>query len=254
MNQSVRFSQPNVLRLPGWAIVVVAMLLLPLAAQAQNVTNGTLTGVVEDQQGGVLPGATVTAVHTPTGTRYEGVTQTDGRFSLLNVRVGGPYEITVALSGFRTADIKDITVTLGESTEVPVKLQLELTESVQVTAEVSPVFTASKTGSTDTVPTHVLETLPTINRSLQDFARISPSFVQYSFNADSPALSIAGNNTRYNNIQIDGAVNNDLFSIGASGGTPGATTTATARSIRPRSWPPRSTSAPSPRSSPAHAW
>ena len=66
-------------------------------AYGQNVTTGTITGVVADQQGGVLPGATVTATHEPTGTSYEGVTQGDGRFSLLNVRVGGPYQVVVAL-------------------------------------------------------------------------------------------------------------------------------------------------------------
>ena len=70
----------------------------------------------------MLPGATVTAVHEPTGTTYEGVTQGDGRFSLLNVRVGGPYQVVVALGGFRSETVNSVTVTLGESTEVPVML------------------------------------------------------------------------------------------------------------------------------------
>ena len=105
---------------------------------------------------------------------------------------------------------------------MPVKLELEtVTEVVQVTAESIPLFTATKAGTSDSVATEVLETLPTINRSIQDFARVSPHFVQYAFNADPSALSVAGRNTRYNNLQIDGAVNNDLFSISGSAGTPG---------------------------------
>ena len=158
--------------------VIVCLAFVVLAglppAYGQNVTTGTITGVVSDPQGGVLPGATVTAVHEPTGTTYEGVTQGDGRFSLLNVRVGGPYQIVVALAGFRSETVREVTVTLGESTELPVMLALEtLTEVVEVTAESIPLFTASKAGTTDSVATEVLETLPTINRSIQDFARVS---------------------------------------------------------------------------------
>jgi len=85
------------------------------------VTTGTITGLVQDAQGGVLPGVTVTAVHLPTGTSYEGVTQGDGHYTLLNVRVGGPYQLTATLSGFRNAVIGDLNVRLGESTDVPVK-------------------------------------------------------------------------------------------------------------------------------------
>jgi hypothetical protein len=167
--------------------VCVALVLLGWVhpASGQNVTTGTLTGVVSDEQGGVLPGATVTAVHEPTGTSYEGVTQGDGRFSLLNVRVGGPYKVVVALPGFRSETLNALTVTLGETTEVPVKLLLQsVTEVVQVTAESIPLFTASKAGTSDNVGTEVIETLPTINRSIQDFARVSPHFVQYAFNGD----------------------------------------------------------------------
>lgn len=59
-------------------------------AAGQTVTTGVISGAVVDPQGGVLPGATVVAVHVPTGTTYEGVTQADGRYALLNVRAGGP--------------------------------------------------------------------------------------------------------------------------------------------------------------------
>jgi hypothetical protein len=202
--------------------LAIALMALAQPVYGQTVTTGTIGGVVTDSQGGVLPGSTVVALHIPTGTSYEGVTQGDGRFSLLNVRVGGPYRLTIELSGFRTATFDDINVTLGESTEVPVSLQLAtVSEVVTVTAEASPIFTGSRSGATDNIPTPVIETLPTINRSMQDIARTSPYFNQISQDNFASALSVAGRNVRYNNIQIDGAVNNDVFSIASSAGTPG---------------------------------
>ena len=206
-------------------LVCLTLLVLawPPATHAQNVTTGTLSGVVRDAQGGVLPGAVVSAVHVPTGTTYEAVSQTDGRFSILNVRVGSPYKVTITMSGFRTVNLPDLAVTLGERTDIPITMQLEqVVETVQV--ESSPIFTPSKTGATENIPTGVIETLPTINRSLQDIARISPYFNQTQSDAFASALSVAGRNVRYNSIQIDGAVNNDVFSIASGAGTPGGQT------------------------------
>ena len=191
------------------------------AAGAQNATTGTIGGVVRDAQEGVLPGAAVVAVHAGTGTRRETFTRADGRFSLLNVPVGA-YDLEVALTGFGTQALTGVVVTLGESTEVPVTLQLAaLTETVQVTAEASAVFSPARSGTTAGVATGVIESLPTLQRSLQDFARVNPFFVKTTRNADSESfLSVAGRSGRYNNIQIDGAVNNDVFGL-ARQGTPG---------------------------------
>jgi hypothetical protein len=205
-----------------YAAVALAMMAWASPGYAQTVTTGTITGVVQDAQGGVLPGVTVTALHTPTGTSYEGVTQGDGRFSLLNVRVGGPYQLTATLAGFRNAAINELNVRLGEATDVPVKMQLAtVTETVIVSADVSPVFTGSKAGTSDSLQTEVIENLPTINRSIQDIARTSPYFNQIASDNFPSALSVAGRNVRYNSIQIDGAINNDVFSIASSAGTPG---------------------------------
>jgi hypothetical protein len=202
--------------------VALAMVAWASPGYGQTVTTGTITGVVQDAQGGVLPGVTVTAVHTPTGTSYEAVSQGDGRFSLLNVRVGGPYQLTAALGGFRNAVIGELNVRLGEATDVPVKMQLAtVTETVVVTADVSPVFTGSHSGATENIGTAVIETLPTINRSLQDIARSSPYVSQLATDDGQSALSIAGRNVRYNNVQIDGAVNNDVFAIASTGGNTG---------------------------------
>ncbi len=202
-------------------VVAVGVLGTGAAIRAQNATTGTLGGVVRDAQRGVLPGASVVATHAPTGTRYEAFTRGDGRFDLLNVQVG-PYDLEIALGGFGTQALSGVVVALGEATEVPVTLQLAaLTETVEVTAEASALFSPSRSGTTAGVETGLIETLPTLERSLQDFARTNPFFVKTNSNADDESfLSVAGRSGRYNNIQIDGAVNNDLFGL-ADQGTPG---------------------------------
>jgi hypothetical protein len=209
-------------------VVCLAALLLAAWAQpgyGQNLTSGTLTGVVTDAQKGVLPGATVTAVHTPTGTTYEAVTQADGHFTMLAVRVGGPYTVKVSMAGFKPQEQTAIQVGLGESRDVAFTLALEaVTETVTVTAE-AQVIDTSRAGTASNIAPQTIEALPTISRGINDFARTSPFFnVSVAAAGDSDAtLSVAGRNNRYNNMQIDGAVNNDVFGLAASG-TPGGQT------------------------------
>ena len=204
-----------------YVAVAFAMLAWASPGYAQTVTTGTITGLVQDTQGGVLPGVTVTAIHTPTGASYEGISQGDGRFNILNVRVG-PYQVTATLAGFRNAVIGNLSVRLGEATDVPIKMQLAaVTETVVVTADVSPVFTGSHSGATENIGTAVIENLPTINRSLQDIARSSPYVSALATDDGQSAMSVAGRNVRYNNVQIDGAVNNDVFAIASTGGNTG---------------------------------
>ncbi len=202
--------------------VAVAVAASVLAGYSQTVTTGTITGLVQDPQGGVLPGVTVTAVHVPTGTTYESTSESNGRFTMLNVRVGGPYQLTAALSGFRNVALGDLNVRLGEATDVPVRMQLAtVAETVTVTADISPVFTGSRSGTAENIGSAVIENLPTITRSFQDIARTSPYVNQLSADDGQSALSLAGRNVRYNNVQIDGAVNNDLFAISSEGGNTG---------------------------------
>lgn len=204
----------------------LAALLVAVMAQpgfAQNVTTGALSGIVMDAQKGVLPGATVTAVHTPTGTTYEAVTAADGHYSFVNIRVGGPYSVTVNMPGFRKQAQTNVTVSLGEERKVDFTLQLEsVQETVNVTAE-APLVDPARAGTAANVSNDALQTLPTVNRSLYDYARLSPHFVINPVGTDASSISVAGRNDRYNNIQIDGAVNNDVFGL-ASSGTPGGQT------------------------------
>ena len=200
-----------------------AALAIAVPASAQTVTTGALSGTVVDAQGGALPGATVIATHGPTGTKYEGVTMADGKFILQNVPAGGPYTVAVTMSGFKTAEQKDIIVNLGEERAVPFKLELS---SVAETVTVSAVATSidvTRAGTAANISNMVKEALPTINRSLIDIVRTNPYFNAITTNNTVTAVSVAGRNARYNSIQIDGAVNNDLFGL-AETGTPGGQT------------------------------
>jgi hypothetical protein len=206
-----------------WSLAVaLSLCLVAVSASAQTATTGSIAGTVTDAQGGVLPGATVTATHADTGTNYESVTDATGHFSILNVRVGR-YSVAVTMSGFKDQKQESVDVQLGVERAVDFKLQLAtVSETVNVIAE-SP-FDAAGAGTAENVAQAVIESLPTINRSITDFARVSP-FVNPTTLGSSgdQAMSIGGRHNRYNNMQIDGAVNNDLFGL-ADTGTPGGQT------------------------------
>lgn len=204
---------------------VLACFSLMSTVAFSQVTTGAISGVVTDESGGVLPGATVSATHTETGTTQTAVTDLDGRFSILNARAGGPYTVTVTMSGFKEAKKQGVNVPLGSTANVPFKLALQsLTENVEVVAERS-IISATSTGPASNVGQEQIDALPTIGRGLEDFARLSPYFVSAGGGdgAGASALSVAGRNSKYNNVQIDGAVNNDLFGL-ADSGTPGGQT------------------------------
>ena len=215
MNNQRRF-------LPLAACVAVLLLALPGFAQE---TSGGLQGLVTVKTDkSPLPGVSVEAIHVPTGTRYAAVTSATGRFTILNVRVGGPYTVSAKLNGFRTETIKDITIALGDRREVDFGLDVQaVAESVNVTAEAEPLISPSRMGSSEAISQDEIKSLPTIRRQFQDFARTNPYVNVAASDPTQTTISVSGKNNRYNTIQIDGAVNNDLFGL-SSTGTPGGLT------------------------------
>lgn len=199
-----------------------ALCLLALVAGVAvgQVTSGSLNGQVQDQEGGALPGVTIQAVNESTATSYTVVTGPDGRFTIVNARLGD-YTVTASLEGFRTGETSGVTVRLGETTSLQFELQLEtISEELLVVGESNPLISPERTGAASNVSTESIESLPTISRGFEDFARTNPFFVVSSQNENPNNVSIAGRNARYNNITIDGSVNNDLFGL-ADTGTPG---------------------------------
>lgn len=195
------------------AVLAMGFMFMAGTVWAQSVTTASFSGVVKDQNGQPVYGANVVATHVPSGTVFGAATRADGRYNIPFVRVGGPYSLTVNFIGYKKETRDGIMLALSENKQVNFTLVEEAVEleGVEIVVERNPIISEARTGAAKTVTTIEIETLPTIERSFTDFAKLTP---QFSGN------SAAGRNNRYNNIQIDGAVNNDLFGLNASG-TPG---------------------------------
>ncbi len=187
---------------------LVAMLLtLSLTALAQ-ITTSSMAGKVtlDDENGEEVIGATVVAVHEPSGTRYTAVTNTTGRFSINGMRTGGPYEVTVSYIGFQPKTIKGITLQLAETYNLAVWLSEDANELAEVVISgKASKFAGEKTGASTNITSAQITALPTVSRSITDVTRLSP----YGGNG----MSFAGADGRTANFTIDGANFNNNFGL-----------------------------------------
>ncbi|MFY7997386.1 MAG: TonB-dependent receptor [Candidatus Kapaibacteriota bacterium] len=172
-----------------------------------------------------IPSAKVLAIHLPSGTKYGTVARADGRYNLKGLQVGGPYQITVSSLGYKEEVQKNVFLGLGEIKRIDFALNQQdvTTKELVVTAVKDNRFTASRTGAGTEINTAQLNSVPTISRSFQDIVRTNPLTVSSNFdnNGDAGAISIAGQNNRYNNLQVDGSVINDIFGLSFSGAPSG---------------------------------
>ncbi len=197
----------------AFCTIVLSCLILSGFIMAQSVTTAAFNGAVVDSDGKGLPGVTVKALHTSTGTAFETLTRVDGRFDIPFAKVGGPYTVTASLSGFNPQTQSNINLKLGETRSLKFTLkQAPIEVGVTVTAP-EPIVSKSRTGASMNVSTNVIESMPSISRTFDDFARLAPQVDARG----GGAFSAAGRNSRYNSIQIDGAANNDLFGLSGSG-------------------------------------
>ncbi len=189
-----------------------------------QVTTSNIRGKVTDDQGAPLLGANVVAVHTPTGTQYGAISNEDGRFNLLNLRVGGPYEVTISYVGFKSNVKNDIFLSLGKTYNHNVGLQSDsqVLDEVVVVGDQTGTFGSDRTGSETNVGRRELTRLPTISRSASDFTRLEPS-ASSPTNADG-GLSFGGRNDQFNNFSLDGSFFANPFGLDAP--TPGGQTSA----------------------------
>ena len=187
---------------------LVAMLLtLSLTAMAQ-ITTSSMAGKVtlDDENGEEVIGATVVAVHEPSGTRYTAVTNTTGRFSINGMRTGGPYEVTVSYIGFQPKTLKGITLQLAETYNLSVWLSEDANELAEVVISgKASKFAGEKTGASTNITSAQITALPTVSRSITDVTRLSP----YGGNG----MSFAGADGRTANFTIDGANFNNNFGL-----------------------------------------
>ena len=196
--------------------LAAAAFLLMIPAMAQ-VTTSSLAGQIVDEGGEPLVGATVVAVHTPSGTQYFAVANEEGRYAIQGMRTGGPYEVTFSLIGCQSVVIPDITLALAETYQQNVRLKTaaqNLTEAI-VVASAASKFSNEKTGAATNISNQQITNLPSVSRAITDVTRLSP----YGGNG----MSFAGSDGRLANFTVDGANFNNNFGLSSNlpgGGNP----------------------------------
>jgi len=198
----------------AFGLLIFVFTLFAFNATAQ-VTTASLAGKVKDSKGEEIPGASVVLVHTPTGTRYGVATQLDGNFVLANMNPGGPYTLSVSFVGFKPFKAENLNLTLGSNPSVNIVISEETTTLTEVVVKADKGGT--RTGSVTSLNEAAMKTVPTISRSLTDMTKLTPQ--------GSSSNSFAGTNFRYNNVTVDGTINNDAIgfspSLGGQSGTSG---------------------------------
>jgi outer membrane receptor protein involved in Fe transport len=200
---------------PVALLALCSIFVSPGVALAQGVTTGSVAGVITTTQGRPVQGASVIAVHEPSGTTYEGVTRVDGRFVIVGMRVGGPYKVSVNFvntgAAFESRTVTGLTVTLGVSTDVNVQVRpIAVQETVTVTAAApDAVFSSTRTGAATSVSREQIALMPTLNGRISDVTRLNPQ---------SNGGNFAGNDSRMNNITVDGSSFNNSFGLGGQPG------------------------------------
>ena len=189
-------------------LLSVALLLVVAVASAQ-VTTSSIRGRVTTNDN-PLPGATIVATHTPSGTNYGTTSNSEGHFAISGMRVGGPYCITISFIGYNDLVITNLDLQLGQSEEITAKL----TES-SIQVENVIIAASSKSSSGETFMRNEIEAIPSIDRSIYDLTNLMSTAI-------SPAaggIILGGQSTRYNAFTIDGTSSADIYGLGTTGMT-----------------------------------
>jgi carboxypeptidase family protein len=202
----------------GALLATAAFVAVPSMA-AQGVTTAAVSGRVADETGAPVAQAELTLVNASTGERHSVRSRDDGSYSVENASVGGPYTLAVRALGFEPKTSDPFSLTLGQRFHFDFSLKRAAVEvaGISVTAASDPLVSSARTGASTFLSDRAIHNLPTLNRSFTDFMSTAPQIV---------GRSVAGQNDRFNNIQIDGGSNNDIFNLGSTNGTPGGSMNA----------------------------
>ena len=201
----------------GAAVSAIAITAAGVASA--QVTTSSIRGTIADETGAAVSGATVTILHEPTGSVAVTTTSATGQFAAQNLRVGGPYSVTITGEGFVPARADNVYANLGEATS----LNLTVTTSSDDTARMETVVITGSamqvaqvaTGPSSTFNIATLENAPAMNRDIKDIVRLDPRvYVDEAFN---DSINCAGANPRYNSLTVDGVRLNDNFGLNSNG-------------------------------------
>ena len=200
-------------------LFIVFCLLGTVGLFAQGVTTSSIKGQVSGPDGEPLIGANVSAVNQSTGAFYGNSTDENGFYRISNMKIGGPYKVTISYTGYADDVQESVYLKLGE----PFNYNSNMSESAVDLGEVvilaSKVYAGQNTGASTAIDAEAIDLMPTLDRDINDFTRLTPQ-AKESFGG---GFSIAGINNRYNAIYIDGAVNNDVFGLASTGTNGGQT-------------------------------
>ncbi|MDX9919381.1 MAG: carboxypeptidase regulatory-like domain-containing protein [Paludibacter sp.] len=195
-------------------MVVAFLVVLSATLNAQVTTSGIAGKVISG--GEPIIGATIVATHTSSGTVYGAVSNVDGRFNIVGMRVGGPYEIKISYIGFANTVISNVNLQLGETYPINVDLREDTNELQDLVVSAQRTkFTSEKTGAATNITSSQITNLPSVSRSITDITRLSP----YGGNG----MSFGGTDGRTANFTVDGANFNNNFGLSSSlpgGGSP----------------------------------
>lgn len=183
-------------------------------ALSAQVSTGAFSGTVTDEQGKPMAGTQVQAINRTTGARTGTLTNDLGLYYLAGLETGGPYTIMLRRIGYAPRDTNNLYVSLGQNIKVDLTLKTQVTRlsGVEVIASTTgAIFSESHTGVETTITDSAVARLPTLNRNFTDFVALSPQV-----STKGPGFSGGGQNNRFNAIQIDGAVANDLFGLSST--------------------------------------
>jgi hypothetical protein len=185
-------------------------LMIPLIIFGQGSTTSGINGRVTDSSDQPMPGASIVAVHVPSGTQYATTADKSGNFRIPNMRVGGPYTIRVTFIGYSTSSYTDVILKLGESYVQNAQLSEATTtlQEVVVTSGLrNSILSSERAGTQTNISSRDLSNMPSISRSITDFTKLSPQ---------SQGNSFSGRDGRFNTITIDGAAFNNNFGLSSN--------------------------------------
>jgi len=197
-------------------VLCVALLtLLASAASSQDITSGTIQGIVSDEQGAVIPGAVVEARNVDTNFTRTFTTDSDGRFVLLSMPPGR-YVVSAAKSGFSKLNQENVDLTVGRQLSLDMVLKVSGVAG-EVTISSTPTIDTAKTESSSTINEAAIENTPILGRKFEDLLTLTPG-VSITQGPDGDEINFAGQRGIFNNVSLDGGdYNNGFFGEQAGG-------------------------------------
>jgi Carboxypeptidase regulatory-like domain/TonB dependent receptor-like, beta-barrel len=205
----------KILRSTFQGVAAAATLVLGTMHLGAQTTTGSIGGRVIGASGEGVDNAQIQIVNGATGSTVSAKTRGDGNYIVVGLEIGDQYRVTVRRIGFEPRTIQPVRVNLGQTTPVNFTLNNQAAQLAAVTVEAAAegaLIAPSQKGAVTTITDTLLRKLPSLTRTFTDFVALTP---QVSTNG--PGLSGGGANNRYNNIQIDGATEKDLFGLGSTG-------------------------------------